>query len=71
MCIYDAETWMWERISIEETEGKEETPKAECKLVWLDPHPVVMMDMCVRVSLKEKQKVDFSSKHQIDIDIIF
>ena len=29
-----------------ETEGKEETQSAVCKLVWLDPHPVVIMDTC-------------------------
>lgn len=49
--VHDGDTWVWERIQIEETEGKEETQKAACKLVWLDPHPVVMMDMCVCVHL--------------------
>lgn len=46
-------------FSEKETDGEEETQRAACKLVWLDPHPVVIMDTCacifVGVCLKEKE----------------
>lgn len=40
---------MCERLWLKETGGKEETQRAACKLVWLDPHPVVIMDTCASI----------------------
>lgn len=66
---------MWERTQLKETDGKEETQKAACKLVWLDPHPVVIRDTCacICVSVLEREGVsqrerqgERSSKQRIE-----
>lgn len=46
-----------------ETEGEEETQRAACKLAWLDPHPVVIMDTCACICVhvlerKEERKCE-------------
>lgn len=49
-----------ERAQLKETEGTEETQRAACKQVWLDPHPVVIMDtcacICVCVCLLDRER---------------
>lgn len=34
---------------MKDSEGKEETQREASKLVWLDPHPVVIMDPCASI----------------------
>lgn len=48
---------MWERTRLNETrEGEEETQRAACKLVWLDPHPVFIMDTCACVCVSALER---------------
>lgn len=46
-CESNSKVGVWDRTSQKETEGEEETQRAVCMQVWLEPHPVVIRDTCM------------------------